>query len=145
MKSLTQVLKKIRSRISGNSGFSMVEIMIVVVIIAILSGLAATQFMGQLDSAKAKAARADIETFSTALEAYRLNNGNYPATDEGLQKLLDEKLIRKKKDVLLDPWETPYQYRYPGENDSSTYEIWSLGGDKKEGGEGINADIKSWK
>jgi len=145
MKSLVNVCKKIRNRISDDRGFSMVEIMIVVVIIAILSGLAATQFIGQLDNAKVKTTRIDINTFSTALDAYRLNNGNYPSTEDGLQKLLEAKLIKKKKGVLLDPWDNPYQYRFPGESDSSTYEIWSLGADKKEGGEGINADIKSWE
>ena len=145
MKSLINVCTKTRNRLTNDSGFSMVEIMIVVVIIAILSGLAATQFMGQLDKTKVDAARADINTFSTALEAYRLNNDTYPSTEDGLQKLLEAKLIKKRRNVLNDPWKNPYQYRYPGESDPSTYEIWSYGADKIEGGEGIKADVKSWE
>jgi len=144
MRFIKNFLKRITAAFKNEDGMTMIEIMIVVTIIAIIAGLAASQFMGQLDNAKVKAAKIEIQTFSNAVDRYRAMNDSYPSTDEGLQQLIEAKMIKKKKDVLNDPWGNPYQYRSPGENDPD-YEIWSFGADGEEGGEGINADIKSWE
>ena len=127
------------------AGFTLIEIMIVVAIIAILGALVVPNFMGSLQESRAKAAGIEINNLQTALLQYNMRYGSYPTTEEGLQKLLDEKIIQSKKDALLDPWGNPYQYRYPGQNDFDTPEIWSYGADGREGGEGNNADIKSWE
>jgi general secretion pathway protein G len=99
--------------------------------------------MTYLKKAKVTAAKMKIEQFKMPLQQYQELKGNYPSTDEGLQALVTEKLIKEKD--LKDPWGNPYQYRFPGENDQEEYEIWSWGADGKEGGEGFNADIKSWE
>ncbi len=143
-KIIRQIFMKISRLFKSNDGFSMIELMIVVAIMAVLAGLIASNFTGMLDKAKVTRAQSDIETFSKILDAYKITNGNYPGNDEGLKKLLDEGLIKKKKDALLDPWGHQYNYRYPGQS-GDTYEIWSLGADGKEGGEGYNKDLKSWE
>ncbi len=127
-----------------NDGFTLLELLIVVAIIAIMGGFAVTKLTSVLDSTKVKAVDADIKTFKMNLERFYIENNKYPTTEEGLQKLVDAGMIEKKKNALLDPWDNPYQYRYPGQN-SEGPEIWSFGADKQEGGEGINADIKSWE
>lgn len=125
-------------------GFTLLELLIVVAIIAIMGGFAVTKLTAVLDSTKVKAVDADIKTFMMNLERYYIEHNSYPTTAEGLQKLVDTGMLEKKKGALLDPWDNPYQYRYPGQN-SEGPEIWSFGADKQEGGEGINADIKSWE
>lgn len=130
--------------IAENDGFTLLELLIVVAIIAIMGGFAVTKLTSVLDNTKVKAADTDIKTFMMNLERYYIEHNNYPTTEEGLQKLVDTGMLEKKKAALLDPWDNPYQYRYPGQN-SEGPEIWSFGADKQEGGEGINADIKSWE
>lgn len=134
---LQQILRK-------NEGFTLIELMIVIAIIAIIGGFAVSKFTGAVDKTKITAVKADFGTFETALDAYYLNHNTYPSTEEGLQKLSAEGLIKNKKDTLLDPWNNPYQYRFPGKFGDNP-EIMSLGADGKEGGEGINADIKNWE
>ena len=144
MKSIKERIAMIKNAGLGNEGFTLLELMIVITIIAIIGGFAITRFTGTIDKTKVTAVKTDIGTFETALDAYYLNHNTYPATEEGLQKLIDDDLLKNKKDTLLDPWNNPYQYRYPGQY-SKNPEIWSLGADGKEGGEGINADITSWE
>jgi len=144
MKSIKERIVMIKNAGLGNEGFTLLELMIVITIIAIIGGFAITRFTGTIDKTKVTAVKTDIGTFETALDAYYLNHNTYPATEEGLQKLIDDDLLKNKKDTLLDPWNNPYQYRYPGQY-SKNPEIWSLGADGKEGGEGINADITSWE
>jgi general secretion pathway protein G len=129
---------------AANDGFTLLELMIVITIIAIIGGFAVSRFTSTIDKTKVTAVKTDFGTFETALDAYYLNHNTYPTTQEGLQKLLDDGLIKNKKDSLLDPWNNPYQYRYPGEF-SQGPEIWCFGADGKEGGEGINEDLKSWE
>jgi general secretion pathway protein G len=143
-KLLKNLLKKIKSIFQSEDGFTMIELLIVVAIIAVLTGMAASYFSGTLDKAKVTAVEQDFNTFDTVLDAYRLSNGDYPSTEEGLQKVMDAGLLKKTKKALLDPWNNPYHYRYPGENNSDTPEIWSDGADKKPGGEGNKKDIKNW-
>lgn len=143
MKKVRFILKKIRTVIGTYEGFTLLELLIVITIIAIIGGFAVSKFTGVVDKTKITAVKADFSTFDTALDTYYLNHNTYPTTEEGLQKLVTEGLLKNKKETLADPWNTPYQYRYPGQF-SDGPEIWSLGADGKEGGEGMNADIKSW-
>lgn len=144
MKKIIFLKEQLKKILSNNEGFTLLELMIVITIIAIIGGFAVSRFTGVLDKTKVTAVKTDIGTFETALDAYYLNHNNYPTTEEGLQKLATEGLIKNKKDTLSDPWNNPYQYRYPGQFGDSP-EIWSFGADGVEGGEGMNADIKSWE
>jgi general secretion pathway protein G len=144
---MKKIFKRLRSCLLShgkNDGFTLLELLIVVAIIAIMGGFAVTRLTTVLDSTKVKAVNVDIKTFMMNLERYYIEHNSYPTTAEDLQKLLDAGMLERKKDTLLDPWDNPYQYRYPGQY-SDGPEIWSLGADKQEGGEGINADITSWE
>ena len=138
----TRFIKLIK-KVQNNRGFTLLELMIVVAIIAIMAGFAVTKFTGVLDNTRVTAVKTDFKTFEFALEAYYMKNSRYPSTDEGLQALIDDGFVQKKSDALLDPWKHPYQYRYPGEYIDGP-EMWSLGADGTEGGEGANADIPNW-
>jgi len=145
---MKKIFNWIKTRIlltAQNDGFTLLELLIVVAILAILGGFAITKFTTVLDKTKVSVAKTDINNIKMMyLGRYYIENNSYPTTEEGLQKLIDAGIIEQSKDALLDPWDNPYQYRYPGQN-SEGPEIWSFGADKQEGGEGINADIKSWE
>ncbi|MEC8429405.1 MAG: type II secretion system major pseudopilin GspG [Pseudomonadota bacterium] len=135
------------------SGFTLIEIMVVVVIIGILGALVVPNFLGQADETRITAARSDISSIGNALDLYRLHNHNYPSTDQGLEALVNKPSGYPEaknwqtdgylKKVPNDPWGNPYQYISPGAN--GAYDLLSLGADNREGGEGANADIKSWE
>jgi general secretion pathway protein G len=136
--------------IRENSGFTLVELIVVVIIIGLLAGLVLPQFIRQEEKAKLKAARAQIELFATALDTFRLDVGRYPTSEEGLQALRQKPggLDRwdgpyLKKDLPLDPWSKPYNYKSPG--DHGPYDITSYGADGVPGGDGDNRDITSWE
>ena len=137
-------LKSIEQAIKNNKGFTFVELVIVIAILAMLATLAVSQYRRLLPNAKIDLVSTDFRTFETALEVYAASYGQYPTTEEGLQKLITAELIKKTKGALNDPWGNPYNYRYPG-NFSDAPEIWSYGADGKEGGEGDNADIVNWE
>lgn len=142
MKRIKRLLEKLNKIFSNNEGFTLIELMIVIAILAILGAFAVNTFKGVIPNANVTAAKTDIKNFSNVLEQYSLqNNGKYPTTEEGLQKLVTDGMLKSK---LLDPWKNPYQYRYPGQSGDAP-EIWSYGADGVEGGEGANADIKSWE
>jgi general secretion pathway protein G len=131
-------------------GFSLIELLVVMVIIGLLAALVAPRFVRQEEKAKVKAARAQIELLGTALETFRLDTGRYPTTQEGLEALRRQPGgLEKwdgpylKKDVPLDPWGRPYVYRSPGEH--GPYDLLSYGADGAPGGEGDNRDITSWE
>jgi len=134
----------------GERGFTLIEIMIVVIIIGLLAGLVGPRLFGKLTQAKQKAAKAQIELFGTALDALRLDVGRYPTTEEGL-KVLREKPSGLEawtgpylpKEIPLDPWGKPYIYKSPGEH--GEYDLLTYGLDGVEGGEGENQDVVSWK
>ena len=135
------------------SGFTLIEIMVVLVIIAILSALIAPQILGRVDEARVTAARQDIQTIGTALDFYRMDNFKYPTTDQGLEALVnkpDDPSVRnwrpegylKARSVPKDPWGNEYRYISPGSR--GAYDLYSLGADGEQGGEGADADVVSW-
>jgi general secretion pathway protein G len=131
-------------------GFTLIELIVVVIIIGLLAGLVLPQFIRQEEKAKLKTTKAQIELFGTALDTFRLDVGRYPTTDEGLQALRQRPggLDRwdgpyLKKELPLDAWSKPYVYRSPGEQ--GPYEILSYGADGAPGGEGDNRDITNWE
>ncbi len=139
-KRFKSTIQRIFSYVRANKGFTLIEIMVVVTIIAILSAVIIPNVINYPKRARATAAKLQIQQFKTPLELYYNEKGRYPSTEEGLEALVKEGLIKK---IPLDPWSNPYHYRYPGETNPDEYEIWSYGADNKEGGEGFNADIKS--
>jgi general secretion pathway protein G len=119
-------------------GFSLIELMIVIVIIGILAGAVTLSAAHYMDTAKRNRAKSDIATYSGALAGYYGENGRFPNSDEGLAVLVP-KFIDK---LRLDPWGHPYGYNQPGR--SGPYEIICFGADGKEGGDGADADITSF-
>ena len=129
------------------TGFTLLEVMFVVVILGILGALIIPNFIGRPDEARVTAARIDIQQIANALELYRLDNGYYPSTEQGLQALVSKpsgypEPRRWNQDGYLkkmpfDPWDEPYLYFSKDRN----MEVYSYGADRKEGGEGIDADI----
>ncbi|WP_422133311.1 type II secretion system major pseudopilin GspG [Endozoicomonas sp. ALD040] len=134
-------------------GFTLIEIMVVVVILGILAAMVAPKILSRPDQAKITVARSDIETLSQALELYRLDNGFYPSTDQGLDALIKKPTIAPEprnwnpegylKKAPVDPWGNAYIYLQPGNH--GKYDLYSQGADGREGGEGLNADITNWE
>jgi len=135
---------------NSSAGFTLIELIVVVVIIGLLAGLVVPQFIKQEEKATAKAAKAQIELFGTALDTFRLDVGRYPTTQEGLAALTQKPASADrwdgpylKKEVPPDPWGKPYIYKSPG--DHGPYDIVSYGADGAPGGEDNNRDVTSWE
>jgi len=133
------------------SAFTLVELLVVIVIIALLSSLVAPKFFGKLDDAKVKTAYTQMQMLSTALDAFRLDVGRYPTSSEGLEILWVKDSDLKNwngaylpKKVEEDSWGNPYTYKYPGSN-KNDYDLFSYGADGKEGGNDDSADISVWE
>ena len=131
-------------------GFTLIELLIVMVILGLLAALVGPRMFGKVGSSKLKAAKAQISLLETALDTYRLDVGKYPTTDQGLEVLRTKPSDVEKwdgpylpKDVPLDPWGKPYIYRSPGEH--GDFDIISYGADGRQGGEGEDSDVVSWK
>lgn len=134
--------------VSRMEGFTLIEIMVVVVILGILGALIVPNIIGRPDEARVTAARADIQQVGNSLELYRLDNGVYPSSDQGLDALVEEPAGFPEprnwnpqgylKRLPVDPWGEPYLYY----NEDRTIEVYSFGADRKDGGEGIDADIR---
>jgi general secretion pathway protein G len=131
-------------------GFTLLELLVVLVIIGLLAGYVAPRYFSQVGKSEVKVAQAQIVAFEKALDTYRLDIGRYPSTEQGLNALLARPENEAKwngpylqKAVPLDPWGKPYQYKSPGEQ-GREFDLWSLGRDGQPGGTGDGADITSW-
>ncbi len=131
-------------------GFTLIEIMIVVIIIGVLAALVGPKLFGKVSTAKLKAAKAQIELFGTALDALRLDVGRYPTSEEGLMALREKpsgmeawKGPYLPKEIPNDPWGKSYIYKSPGEH--GDYDLMSYGLDGASGGDGENEDVVSWR
>jgi general secretion pathway protein G len=138
-----------KNALQNNRGFSLIEIMIVMIIIGLMVGLVGPKFIGQLGKAEQKTAKTQIEMLMTALDAYRLDVGSYPSQQEGLESLIANPgtdgwagPYLKKNKIPLDPWKHSYLFQSPGEH--GDIDIYSLGADNKPGGEDTDADVNSW-
>ncbi len=142
----SQLLKALPAK---QHGFTLIEIMVVVVILGILAALVAPNILGRTGEARITAAKSDINSISNALDLYKLDNHSYPSTDQGLEALVDKPSGFPEpanwnpegylKTLPKDPWGNAYQYVSPGSENA--FDLYSLGADKREGGEGDNADI----
>jgi len=141
-----------RARTSRRSfGFTLVELLVVLAILGLLVGLVGPRVMKALGSSKTKTARIQIEELSGALDIYRLEVGRYPTTNEGLQALVEQPgdaknwngPYLKKAQVPKDPWGFDYDYRSPGEH--AAFDLWTMGADNREGGEGEDQDVYGWE
>lgn len=143
--------RKHKSCLYGNErGFTLIELIVVVIIIGLLAALVVPKFFGKVEQSRLKAAQAQIELFGVALDQFRLDTGRYPTSSEGLGILRSKAGGVEnwsgpylKKDIPNDPWGHPYVYTSPGEHDD--YDIVSYGADGTTGGEGEKQDIVSWR
>ncbi len=142
--------KQLRARATG---FSLIELLVVLVILGLLMGIVAPQFIGEADTARTRTVFADFDRIKSALQIYKLDNYVYPTTEQGLQALVEkptlEPIPRKWKNggyvdrVPTDPWGNPYLYLSPGEH--GPFDIYTLGADGVVGGDGPNADLGNWQ
>jgi general secretion pathway protein G len=132
-------------------GFTLIEILVVLTLLAIVMGIVGGNYLGQGEKAKQKAAKIEMEQIGQTLDLFRLEVGRYPNTQEGLQALITAPTgvpnwngpYWKKNTLPKDPWGNEYKYAAPGQH--GAYDLWSYGGDGKEGGEGTDKDITSWQ
>jgi general secretion pathway protein G len=133
------------------TGFTLLELLVVLGIIAMLAGLVGPQVMKHMGESKVKAAKVQIEDLAQTMDMYKLDVGSYPTSEQGLNALIESPdgaqrwngpYLRKSK-VPLDPWQQEYKYTSPGEH--GKFDITSMGADGKEGGEGEDKDLNSWE
>ena len=130
-------------------GFTLLELLVVMVIIGLLAGYVGPKYFGQIGKSEIKAARAQIDALEKALDQYRLDTGHYPSSEAGLAALMERPANEPKwggpylkKAVPADPWGRPYAYKQPGEH--GDVDLWSFGKDGQPGGSGDGADITNW-
>ena len=144
-------MKRIYKEHAKARGFTLIELLVVLVILGLLAGLVGPQVMKYLGDSKTKTAKLQIEDMSAALDLYRLEVGRYPNNQEGLEALVSAPSgatnwngpYLRKKVLPKDPWGYDYQYKYPGEN--SEFDLFSLGADNSQGGDGEASDVVSWE
>lgn len=137
-------------------GFTLIEIMAVVIIIGLLTGIVGTAIFQRVDQGKTTATAAQISNLESVLELYRMDNGRFPTTEQGLEALVNEPAgepaarnyppggyLRGSR-LPRDPWGESYHYEAPGQHNRHSFDIWSTGSDAAEGGEGTDADIGNW-
>jgi len=141
-------------KLKENRGFTLIELMVVIVILSLLAVLVGPKIIGRSDDAKVADAKVQIRNFETGLKLYKLDNGSFPTTEQGLQSLVTKPTVGKipnaykaegyleTKTIPKDPWGNDYVYVSPGEH--GDYDLVSFGADGVRGGEGKNADIESW-
>jgi general secretion pathway protein G len=139
----------IGSRFAASAGFTLLELLVVMVIIGLLSGYVGPRYFAQIGKSEIKTARAQADALGKALDQFRLDNGHYPSMEDGLAALVARPANEPNwdgpylsKSVPLDPWGNPYQFRNPGEH--GEYDLISYGKDGKPGGEGAAADVVNW-
>jgi general secretion pathway protein G len=132
----------------ASAGFTLLELLVVVVIIGLLAGFVAPRYFGQVGKSEVNIARAQIDALEKALDQYRLDTGHYPNAELGLKALVERPAAEPKwngpylrKAIPLDPWGNPYLYRFPGEK--SDFDLLSFGKDGQPGGSGENADLRN--
>jgi general secretion pathway protein G len=139
-----------RKRPAASAGFTLLELLVVLVILGLLASVTAPAVARYLSGAKVDAAKLQIQNISTTLDMYRLDTGSYPATQDGLRALVQRPNgaqrwngpYLRKPDMIKDPWGREFQYRTPGEH--AEVEVFTLGADNAAGGTGENEDIGSW-
>lgn len=146
------VMKIARSK-KLEAGFTLIELMVVIVILGLLAGIIVPRLIGRTEEAKRTKAAVQIRNLEAALDLFRLDNGFYPSTEQGLVALVSKPTVGTVpanyrdggyiKKIPLDPWGNPYVYISPGNH--GDYDVISYGADGQQEGEGINADIKSWE
>ncbi len=144
-------MKRSRNSYSKLAGFTLIELLVVLVILGLLAGLVGPQVMKYLGTSKTSTARLQIEDISASLDLYRLEVGRYPNASEGLDALVKRPAgaknwngpYLKKPQVPKDPWGNDYQYRFPGQH--GAFDIYSLGIDNAQGGDGEAQDVVSWE
>lgn len=141
---------KFVKRIGAQSGFTLIELLVVLAILGLLAVMAVPRVIQYLGSAKTDTAVIQVQNLGAALDLYRLDVGRYPSDEQGLEALVarpgDAQRWNgpyiQKREMLLDPWGNPFRYRSPGEH--GNYDLFTLGADNQEGGEGEDRDIVSW-
>ena len=143
-------------RIAKSDGFTLLEIMVVVLIIGLLMTVLATNVFRRLGGAQADIARLQVSKLSQQLELYKLDNGTYPSSEQGLDALVREPTGEPKprrypeggyvtsKD-LIDPWQNPFKYERPGKNNARSFDLYTFGADAQPGGDGENGEIGNWE
>jgi len=134
----------------SEQGFTLLEIMVVVVIIGLLAAAVVPQLIGNVDRAAVGRAKQDVQQIENSLNLYRLDNFRYPSTSEGLEALVSNpgeasapNWRQVLKSIPRDPWDQPYHYASPGQH--GDFDVFTYGADRQEGGEGVNADIGNWE
>lgn len=145
---------KANARRRARGGFTLIELIVVIAVIATLAAVVAPAVFRNVGDAKVSAAKSQIEVFALALNAYRLDNDNFPTSDQGLVALRTLPAVGDpprswrgpylSKIVPLDPWGRPYIYVSPGTTNPESYDLYTLGRDGKPGGDGEDADLTSW-
>jgi general secretion pathway protein G len=138
------------------SGFTLIEIMAVVIIMGLLMGIVGTAVFSQLDTARVNTTRAQLKQLESALAFYQMDNGRFPTTEQGLRALVEPPTIAPEPrsyraggylqggKVPMDAWSNPYQYEMPGVKNGQGFDLWSFGADGQPGGSGSDADIVNW-
>jgi general secretion pathway protein G len=139
----------IYKKLNNKKGFTLVELLVVMVIIGLIAALVGPRLFPKLGKGKQAAAKAQIELLGQALDQYRLDTGSYPTTEQGLNALVTNPGVEKwegpylKKGLPVDPWGKPYVYQHPGSH--GEYDLFSYGRDGKPGGESEDKDVTSWE
>jgi general secretion pathway protein G len=140
----------------ARAGFTLIEIMAVVLIIGLLSTIVGAAVFQQVDKGRVTAARAQLNSLEGVLEIYRMDNARFPTSEQGLEALVTAASSQpvprnfpsggylKGGRLPVDPWGEPYHYESPGQNNPDSFDLWSYGADAAPGGDGVDADIGNW-